>query len=115
MFLYRVIDLWENLGGKGSSSEKAKTFDRGSLSMPSESTCFSLNIILLSSTQRVFRTSYPFRRNFWRSGKWSFTERARNFNRGFISTFSEDGVFNFDYNQFLISVVVYYSDVMYPV
>ena len=26
--------------GKGSSSEKAKNFNRGSLSMPSESTCF---------------------------------------------------------------------------
>ena len=37
----------------------------------------SFNMILLSSPQRVARPSYPFRRNFERSGKMSFTEKAR--------------------------------------
>ena len=38
---------------------------------------FSLNMILLSSPWRVPRPSYPFRRNFGRSGKGSFTEKAK--------------------------------------
>ena len=37
----------------------------------------SFNMILLSSPWRVPRPSYPFRRNFGRSGKVSFTENAR--------------------------------------
>ena len=38
---------------------------------------FSFNIILLPSPQRFPRPSYPFRRNFGRSGKGSFTENAK--------------------------------------
>ena len=37
----------------------------------------SFNMILVSSPERVPRPSYQFRRNFGRSGKGSFTERAR--------------------------------------
>ena len=37
----------------------------------------SFNKILLSSPWRVPRPSYPFGRNFGRSGKGSFTEKAR--------------------------------------
>ena len=37
--------------------------------MPSESTCFSFNMILFSPPYRLLRPSYPFRRNFGRSGK----------------------------------------------
>ena len=37
----------------------------------------SFNMILLSSPWRVPRPSYPFRRNFGRSGKGSFTEKAK--------------------------------------
>ena len=37
----------------------------------------SFNIILLSSPQLVLRPSYPFPRLFGRSGKGSFTEKAR--------------------------------------
>ena len=37
----------------------------------------SFNMILLSSPERVPSPSYPFRRNFGRSGKGSFTEKAK--------------------------------------
>ena len=37
----------------------------------------SFNMILISTPWLVLRPSYPFRRNFGRSGKGSFTEKAR--------------------------------------
>ena len=58
------------------SPKNLKQFDRGSLSMSSESTCYGFNMILLSSPQHVPRPSYPFRRNFERSGKGSLDEKA---------------------------------------
>ena len=38
---------------------------------------FSFIMILLASPWLVPRQSYPFRRNFGRSGKGSFTEKAK--------------------------------------
>ena len=37
----------------------------------------SFNMILVSSPSRVLTPSYPFRRNFGRSGKGSITEKAK--------------------------------------
>ena len=37
----------------------------------------SFNMILISSPYRVLKPSYPFRRNFKRTGKESFSEKAR--------------------------------------
>ena len=40
----------------------------------------SFDMILISSAYRVLTPSYPFRRKYGRSGKGSFSEKAKNFN-----------------------------------
>ena len=49
----------------------------------------SFNINLIPSPYRVPRPSYPFRRKLGRSGKGSFTEKAKIVDRGSVCIASE--------------------------
>ena len=68
--------------------------------MSSESTCFSFNMILLSSPQHVARPSCPFRRNFGRSGKGSFTDKAKIVDIGSKCSAPECTGYNLQYEHF---------------
>ena len=78
--------------------------------MSSESTCFQLQHVLLSSPERVPRLSYPFRRNFGRSGKGSFTEKAKIVNRGSQCSPRESTCSKLQYDPYLISVASSYTE-----
>ena len=79
MFLDRVINFGETLGDKvkGRSPKKLESLIEIPNVVHVKVHVQSFNMILLSSPQRVPRPSYPFRRNFGRSGKGSFTEKAK--------------------------------------
>ena len=62
---------------KGSSLKKLKILIEVPQVCQVKVHVFSFNMILLSSPLRVPRPSYPFRRNFGRSGKGSFSEKAK--------------------------------------
>ena len=53
----------------------------------------SFNMILISSQLRVLTPSYPFLGKFGREGKGSFSEKAKNFNRGSLSMSCESTCF----------------------
>ena len=71
---------------------------------------FCFNMILLSSPYRVPRPSYPFQRNFGRSGKGSFTEKGEIVNRGFQCSPRERTCSKLEYDPYLISVACSYSE-----
>ena len=79
MFLDRVIRFGETLGDqvKGRSPKKLKSLIEVPIVVHVKVHVLSFNMILLSSPLRVPRPSYPFRGNFGRSGKGSFTEKAK--------------------------------------
>ena len=64
----------------------------------------SFNMNLISSPQRVPRRSYPFRGKFGRSGKGSFTEKAKIVARGSVCIASERTCSKLQYDPYLISV-----------
>ena len=62
--------------GKGSFTEKLKSFKDLPYVLQVKEHVLSFNMILISFQQRLPRLSYPFQRNFGRSGKGSFTQKA---------------------------------------
>ena len=83
------------MGGqvKGRSPKKLESLNDVPKVVQTKVHVLSFNMILVSSPERVPRPSYPFRKNFGRSGKGSFTGKAKNFNRGFLSMSSESTCF----------------------
>ena len=79
VFLDRVIHFGETLGDqvKGRSPKKLKSLIVVPYVCQVKVHVFSFNVILLSFPWRVPGPSYPFRRHFGRSGKGSFTEKAK--------------------------------------
>ena len=65
------------VSGKGSISEKVEIVIQVSDIPHVKVQILSFNIILISSPWRVPRPSYPFRVTFGRSGKRSFTVKAK--------------------------------------
>ena len=70
----------------------------------------SFKMILLSSPLRVPRPSYPFRKNFGRSGKGSSTEKAKIVNRGSQCSPHESTCSKLQYDPYLISVACSYTE-----
>ena len=64
----------------------------------------SFNMNLFSSLQRVLRPSFPFLEKFGRSGKMSFTEKAKIVDRGSICCAPESTVSKLQCNPFRFSV-----------
>ena len=62
---------------KGRSPKKPKSLIEVPNVVDVKVHVLSFNMILLSPPWRVLRASYPLLRNFGRSGKGSFTEKAR--------------------------------------
>ena len=79
MFLDRVINFGETLGDqvKGRSPKNLESLIEVPNVVHVKAHVLSFNMILISSPLRVLRPSYPFRRNFGRSVRGSFTERAK--------------------------------------
>ena len=79
VFLDRVTHFGETLGDqvKGRSPKKLENVIEVPYVTFLKVHVLSFNMILISSLYRVPRPSYPFRRNFGRSGKGSFTEKAK--------------------------------------
>ena len=71
----------------------------------------SFNMILLSSSYRVPRPSYQFRRNFGRSDKVSLTEKAKIVKRGSQCSPREITCSNLQYDPYLISVACSYTEI----
>ena len=71
---------------------------------------FSYNIILLSSPQHFLRPSYPFWRNFGRSGKGSLNEKATIDNGGAHCRQRESTSSKLQYDPDLISVACSYTE-----
>ena len=62
---------------KGSFSEKLKTFIMVFYVLPVKGFLLCLNYVIISSSYRFSRPRYPFWENFGRSGKGSFTKKAK--------------------------------------
>ena len=84
MFLDRVVHSGKNLGEqiKGRSPKKLKLLIAVAYVAHLIVQVLSFNLNLISSPYRVPRPSYPFRGKFGRSGKGSFTDKAKIVNRG---------------------------------
>ena len=95
MFLDRVIHFGETVGDQvtGRSPYKLNSVIQVPNVFPVNVHVLSFNMILLSSQSRVPTPSYPFRRKFGRSGKGSFSEKAKNFNSGSLTMASESTCF----------------------
>ena len=106
VFLDRVIHFGEALGDqvKGRSPKKLESLIEVPNVVHLIVHVLILNVILISSQQRVARPSYAFRRSFRRSGKGSFSEKAKNFNNVSLSMPSESTCFQLQYDPSLISV-----------
>ena len=95
MFLDRVIHFGETLGDqvKGHSTQKLKSLVEVPDVVHMIVHVLSCNMILISSQYRVPRPNYPFRRSFGKSGKGSFSEKAKNVNNASLSMLSESTCF----------------------
>ena len=84
MFLDRVIHFGETLGDqvKGRSPKKLKSLFEVPNVVLVKVNVLSFNMILISSPQLVPRLSYPFPWKLGRSGKGSFTEKAKIVDKG---------------------------------
>ena len=84
MFLDRVIHFVRILGDqvKGRSPKKVKLLNELAYVLHVKEHVLSFNMILISFPQRVPRPGYPFRKEFWRSGKGSLREKAKIVDRG---------------------------------
>ena len=91
MFLDRIVHFGKNLGEqvKGRSPKKLKLL----IAVPYVAhlivQVLSFNMNLISSPLRVPRPSYPFGGKFGRSGKGSFTEKAKIVDRVSVCTTSD--------------------------
>ena len=112
MFLDRVIHFGEPLGDqvKGRSPKKLKSFievpnvNRGSQCSPRESICSKLQYDpYLISVARSY-TELSISEKIWAISKGSFSEKAKNFNRGSLSMLSECTCFWLQYHPSIISV-----------
>ena len=88
----------------GRSTNKLKSFKAIPYVKPLKEHVLSCNMIPISFPQRVPRPSYPFRRNFGRSGKGSFTEKAKIVDRGSLSSKTESTGYKLQYEAHLFSV-----------
>ena len=106
MFLHRVIHFGEKLGDKvkGRSPKKFKILIAVPKVCQVKVHVLRFHILLLSSPWRVLRPSYPYRRNFGRSGKVSFAEKAKIVDRGSVCIASETTCSKVQYDPYLISV-----------
>ena len=95
-----------NLGDqvKGRSPKKLKTLIQVPYVAHLKVEVLSFNKNLIFSPQSVPRPSYPFREKFGRSGKESFTEEAKVFDRGSICSKPESTGSNLQYEPFVFSV-----------
>ena len=107
MFLDRVIHFGETLGDqvKGRSPKNVKSLIEVPNLVHVKVQVLRLSMLLTSTPYRVLTPSYPFRRKFGRLGKGSFSEKAKNFNRGSLSVSGERTCFLLPYYPSLISVV----------
>ena len=111
VFLHRVIQFWKNLDEqvKGRSTKKLKILNAVPYVLQVKVHVFGFNVFLTLSQWRVPRPSYPFRRNFERSGKGSFTEKAKIVNRGSECSPWERICSKLQYDPYLISVACSYT------
>ena len=106
MFTAQVIHFVKKFGrsGKGSFTEKIKLL----IAVPYVAhlivQVLSFNMNFISSPYCVPRPSYPFRGKFGRSGKGSFTEKAKIVDRGSVCLANERTCPHREYDPYLISV-----------
>ena len=112
MFLDQVVHFGENLGEqvKGRPLRKQKSWIEVPYAMHLKVQVLRFNMNLIPFLYRVPRPSYPFRRNFGRSGKGSFTEKAEIVDRGSLCIASERTCFWLQYDPYLISVACSYTE-----
>ena len=103
MFLDRVIHFGETLRDqvKGRSPKKLKSLIEVPNLVHVQVQVLRFSMILISSPWRLLKPRYPFWRKFEREGKGSFSEKAKNFNRGSLSMPMKVHVFSF--NMILLS------------
>ena len=90
--------------GKGSFSEKAKNFNSGCLSMPSESTCSKLQYNPSLFSVACSQTELSISGKIWKSGKGSFTEKARIVDSGSLCSAPENTGSKLQYEPYIFSV-----------
>ena len=78
---------------KGRSPKKLKSLIEVPNVVHMKVNVLSFNMILISSPYCILTLSYPFLRKFGREGKGSFSEKAKNFNRGSLSMSGESTCF----------------------
>ena len=106
VILDRVIHFGENLRdqAKSDSPKKLKSLIRVPYVPHVKAQILSFDMILISSPWRVPSPSYPFRWNFGRSGKGSFSEKAKIVNWGFECSLRESTYSKLQNDPYLISV-----------
>ena len=106
MFLDRVIHFGEILGDqdKGHSQKKLKSLMDVPKVAHLKVQVLGFNMNLISSRKRIPRPSYPFGGKLGRSGKGSFTEKAKIVDRSFLCSASESTGSKLQYEQCLFSV-----------
>ena len=107
MILDRVIHFGENLGNlvNGRSPKKRKGIIYVHSVAHLKVQVLNFNVILISSPWRVPSPSYPFRGKFGRSGKGSFTEKAKIVNSCSLCSAPENTASKLLCDPYLISVV----------
>ena len=70
----------------------------------------SFNMNLIFSPKRIPRPSYPFGEKLGRSGKGSFTEKAKIVDRSFLCSAPESTGSKLQYDPYLISVACSYTE-----
>ena len=108
----RVIHFVKKLGdqGKCRSPKKLKSLLEFPYVAHLKEQVLSFNANLFYAPQRVPRPSYPFRENFWRSGKGSFAEKAKIVDRGSLCSTLESTGSKLQYDPYLISVACSYTE-----
>ena len=95
MFLDRVIHFGETLGDQVNARSLKKL--ESLIEVPNvvhvKVHALSFSMILITSPQRVPTPSYPFRKGLGDKVKRSFSEKAKNLNRGFLSMSSKSTCF----------------------
>ena len=112
LFLVRVIQFGETLGDqlKCRSSKKLNILKQYTSVLQLYVPVFRLKMILLSYPWRVPKPSNPIRRNFGRSGKGLFTEKAKIVNWGSQCSPPESTCSKLQYDPYLISVACSYTE-----
>ena len=104
VFTDQVIQFGKNFGisGKGSFYDKEKIVDRGTLWFEAKTKVLRFNMILILFPLRVSWPSYLFPGKFGRSGKGSFSEKAKIVDRGSQWRALESTYFKLEYDPYLI-------------